>query len=408
MLSVNGHLYERIVASVLEDVRAGRLRPGDRVASEHELAAQFEVSRITSRRALEELTRLSVVERSQGRGTFVARELPDLEVIGSNLGLVSTKPDPTQAHGVQHGVQHGVIGLVLPDFSDAYGLHLVYAIEEAVSEAGLHLILKRTYGQRKLEEAAIARLVARGLDGLIVFPVHGEHYNPVLLKTVLDGFPVVLVDRYLRGIPAHAVVTDNRAASDALTERLIALGHHEIAFVSPPVVNTSALEERLEGFNAALARHNLPQRPEHLLANLLSTLPTQFRPENIAADQDTLRHFVEGLSVTAFVCTEYNLALELTQTLEAMGHRVPEDFAIVCFDSPAVPLERPRFTHVRQDEAAMGRTAVGLILARLKGETPPMRTHVDFEIVEGRSTSRLTRSSTPRDNTNRSPRRTRS
>lgn len=394
MLGVNGHLYERIVASVLEDVRAGRLRPGDRVASEHELAAQFEVSRITSRRALEELTRLSVVERSQGRGTFVARELPDLELIGSNAGLASAKTDPAQGRGVQHGV----IGLVLPDFSDAYGLHLVYAIEEAVSSAGLHLILKRTYGQRKLEEDAIARLVGRGLDGLIVFPVHGEHYNPVLLKTVLDGFPVVLVDRYLRGIPAHAVVTDNRAAAAALTEHLIGLGHREIAFVSPPVVNTSTLEERLEGFNAALSRHDLPQRPEHLLANLLSTLPTQFRPENIAADQDTLRQFVKGLSVTAFVCTEYNLALELTQMLEAMHHRVPEDFSIACFDSPAVPLERPRFTHVRQDEAVMGRKAVQLIFSRLNGETLPMRTHVDFEIVEGRSTSSPTRNGAARGN----------
>lgn len=404
MLSVNGHLYERIVASVLEDVRAGRLRPGDRVASEHELAAQFEVSRITSRRALEELTRLSVVERSQGRGTFVARELPNLEALGASPGLVSIRAEASR----EHGVQHGVIGLVLPDFSDPYGLHLVYAIEEAVSDVGLHLILKRTYGQRTLEEDAIARLIGRGLDGLIVFPVHGEHYNPVLLKAVLDGFPVVLVDRYLRGIPAHAVVTDNRTASAALTEHLIGLGHREIAFVSPPVVNTSALEERLEGFNAALARHGLPQRPEHLLANLLSTLPTQFRPENIAADQDTLQQFVKGLSVTAFVCTEYNLALELTQTLEAMGHCVPEDFSIACFDSPEVPLERPRFTHVRQGEAAMGRTAVELILDRLNGKTPPMRTHVDFEIVAGRSTASPTRNSASRDNAKRAPKRARS
>ena len=73
-----------------------------------------------------------------------------------------------------------------------------------------------------------------------------EHYNLVLLKAVLDDSPVVLVDRYLKGIPAHAVVTDNRAAAAALTTHMIDLGHIDIAVVSPPLENTSALKKRFE------------------------------------------------------------------------------------------------------------------------------------------------------------------
>ena len=41
--------------------------------------------------------------------------------------------------------------------------------------------------------------------GLIVFPVHGEYYNDSLLRIVLDGYPVVLVDRYLKGIAVNSV-----------------------------------------------------------------------------------------------------------------------------------------------------------------------------------------------------------
>jgi GntR family transcriptional regulator, arabinose operon transcriptional repressor len=386
VLSVTTHLYERIVASVLDDLRAGRLRPGDRVPSENVLAQSFEVSRITSRKALEVLANASVVERTQGRGTFVVRDLPDLERVGAGLGF---NAEPALEARAAPGVRSGMIGLVLPDFSDAYGLQMVYAIEEACTGAGLDLILKRTYGERRNEERAIAGLVARGVDGLIVFPVHGEHYNPVLLKTVLADFPVVLVDRYLKGIPAHAVVTDSRAAATALTEHLIALGHREIAFVSPPVANTSTLEERLEGWRAALEMHGLLPRPEYLLSNLLSTLPKQFQPENIAADQNVLTQFVSGIAATAFLCVEYNLALELVSILERLGRRVPEDVSVVCFDSPlaplAAPLERPRFTHVRQDEAAMGRTAVERILEQLRGESTPTRTHVNFHLIEGHS-----------------------
>lgn len=394
MLSVTTHLYERIVASMLDDLKAGRLRPGDRVPSEHTLAATFEVSRITSRKALEVLAQASVVERSQGRGTFVVRELPDLERVGAGLGF---NPEPAGAISEAAGVRSGLIGLVLPDFNDSYGLHMVYAIEERCTAAGLDLILKRTYGVRHNEERAIAGLVARGVDGLIVFPVHGEHYNPVLLKTVLNNFPVVLVDRYLKGIPAHAVVTDNRAAAAALTDHLIDLGHLDIAFVSPPLENTSALEERFEGWSAALAQHGLPRRAEFMLSNLLSTLPTQFQPENIAADQTLLAAFVKGISATAFVCVEYNLALELVAILEQLGQRVPEDVSVVCFDSPIAPLvsplERPYFTHIHQDETAMGRLAVGQILAQLRGEVSVNRSYVDFHLILGRSSATVKGSS---------------
>ena len=395
MLSVTTHLYERIVASMLDDLKAGRLRPGDRVPSEHTLAATFEVSRITSRKALEVLAQASVVERSQGRGTFVVRELPDLERVGAELGF---NPEPADASDASvAGVRSKLIGLVLPDFNDSYGLHMVYAIEEHCTTAGLDLILKRTYGVRQNEERAIAGLVARGVDGLIVFPVHGEHYNPVLLKTVLNNFPVVLVDRYLKGIPAHAVVTDNRAAAAALTTHLIDLGHREIAFVSPPLENTSALEERFEGWSGALAQHGLPRRAEFTLSNLLSTLPTQFQPENIAADQTLLEAFIKGINATAFICVEYNLALELVAILEQLGQRVPEDVSVVCFDSPIAPLtsplERPYFTHIHQDETAMGRLAVGQILAQLRGETSLNRSYVDFHLILGRSSAAVKGSS---------------
>ena len=388
MLSVTPHhLYARIVASMLDDLKAGRLRPGDRVPSEHALAQSFEVSRITSRKALEVLAQASVVERSQGRGTFVVHDLPDLERVGAGLGI---NPAPAGVIQPAPGVQSALIGLVLPDFNDSYGLQLVYSIEQSCTQAGLDLILKRTYGQRDNEERAIAGLVARGVDGLIVLSVHGEHYNPVLLKTVLNDFPLVLIDRYLKGIPAQAVVTDNHAAAAALTEHLIQLGHREIAFVSPPVENTSTLEERYAGWSSALSKHGLLPRPEQILSNLISTLPTQFQPDNIAADQTLLEAFVRSMDATAFVCVEYNLALELMATLQGLGRRIPIDVSVACFDVPHAPLtaphEVPELTHIHQNEREMGRTAVERILARLRGETAPTRTHVAFELVLGRST----------------------
>ena len=118
------------------------------------------------------------------------------------------------------------VAFVVPDMSEAYGLDLLNAIEERCAEYGAHLVVRRTHGRQSDEEKAVDSLVATGeVDGLIVFPVHGDFYNASLLRQVLDGYPVVLVDRHLSGIPVAAVHTDNVAASRALTSRLLDRGH---------------------------------------------------------------------------------------------------------------------------------------------------------------------------------------
>ena len=57
-----------------EAIAAGRLAPGDRLPTEHDLAAWLGVSRMTLRHALATLARRGLVERAVGRngGTFVA------------------------------------------------------------------------------------------------------------------------------------------------------------------------------------------------------------------------------------------------------------------------------------------------------------------------------------------------
>ncbi len=68
----NGPIYKTIQSAILEQIKAGKLRPGDAVASERELARVHGVSLMTARHALADLEREGVVERRRGAGTFVA------------------------------------------------------------------------------------------------------------------------------------------------------------------------------------------------------------------------------------------------------------------------------------------------------------------------------------------------
>lgn len=68
--------YETIKRYLLAQIEQGELAPGAKVGSENQLSEQFSVSRMTARRALDELSDQGLLFRSQGIGTFVADARP--------------------------------------------------------------------------------------------------------------------------------------------------------------------------------------------------------------------------------------------------------------------------------------------------------------------------------------------
>jgi GntR family transcriptional regulator len=68
-------LYIQIQDDLYEQVRTGAFLPGARVPSEIDLVGRYSVSRMTARRALDELVNRGVLFRRQGKGTFVADDV---------------------------------------------------------------------------------------------------------------------------------------------------------------------------------------------------------------------------------------------------------------------------------------------------------------------------------------------
>lgn len=369
-------LYKQLSSSILEEIKAGKLKSGDRVPSEKELAERFKVSRITSKKALETLVQAGLVERARGKGSFVASPLPDLKHIALSAS------EPTRFDGPNEVVQP-LIGLILEDFSPSYGLRLLKAVEKRCSEKNCHLLLKRTYGRREEEEQAIRAFQQLNVDGLIVYPVHGDYYNASLLRLALDGFPMVIVDRYLERIETCAVYTDNKKASQELTEHLLQRGHQFIGFISPPQENTSTIEERIQGYSMAFIQNGLNFEPKHCFTQVYSTLPSSLLSSNIEKDDhQALRDFiVKNPQLTAFVACEYNIALILVSVLTSLGKQVSHDCEVVCFDYPDEGIDPPFFTHVQQDEPLIGQKSVDLLLMQLKGDKVPLHNIVGHQLI---------------------------
>ncbi len=123
-------LYHQIYLILHDKIVSGAFAPNDLVPGEQELMRQFGVSRITARRALDELAAGGLVVRERGRGTRVLAHAPidpvrtGVEGLVENLlemglktevrlcdfGYVPASPDVAQALGVAAGsiVQHAV------------------------------------------------------------------------------------------------------------------------------------------------------------------------------------------------------------------------------------------------------------------------------------------------------------
>lgn len=65
-------LYRQIADTLQQEIAAGHYQPSGKLPSESALEARFSVSRVTVRLALKTLTEQGIVERKQGKGTYVS------------------------------------------------------------------------------------------------------------------------------------------------------------------------------------------------------------------------------------------------------------------------------------------------------------------------------------------------
>ena len=90
-------LYSRVETVLAGEIADGVLKVGDQLPTEDSLIARFEVSRITVRRAIQNLVSRGLVEIRRGKGTFVAapkitQELKELSGFVEDMHALGRKP----------------------------------------------------------------------------------------------------------------------------------------------------------------------------------------------------------------------------------------------------------------------------------------------------------------------------
>src|SRR5687767_13006308 len=120
-------LYLTVRDVVREAIDSGLFSPGEQMPSTKELSEQMEVSLVTTHRALQELVASGVLQRSQGKGTFVHQRYFDRKrsLSECRLGLVfhgeSSLADfyhSQMLEGVRQAAQALAVDLILLRFGE--------------------------------------------------------------------------------------------------------------------------------------------------------------------------------------------------------------------------------------------------------------------------------------------------
>ncbi|WP_283805786.1 LacI family DNA-binding transcriptional regulator [Bradyrhizobium sp. STM 3809] len=257
------------------------------------------------------------------------------------------------AKGLRTG-RSGLIGVLAPDIADPGFPPVLSGIADHLNAEGYATIVVDV-GSKGSEQDLVDRLIARGVDGLVLATVTLR--DDVVQHCQDAALPVVLVNRVDAAGLLPSAASDDAAGMRLAVEHLVGLGHQRIGHVAGPQhISTGA--RRRAGFEASVRDAGLPAR--HAPIEIADAYT------RAAGREAALRLLARRTRPTAIVAANDLLALGVYDALAARGLACPGDVSVVGHnDMPFVDLVSPPLTTVRIAQRDMGEAAARLLLARI-------------------------------------------
>jgi LacI family transcriptional regulator len=287
---------------------------------------------------------------------------------------------PNQQARVLTGAASNVIGLVVLDVESPFYMGTAHAIERAVRDSGLVVMLCNSEGELPHESELLTMLAAQHVRGVLLAPAAPEEHATRYTNLPRD-LPVILLD-FDGGATHCSVSVDNVAGGALAVEHLLSLGHKRIAFVGGPA-GLRQFAQRARGARQAMATAGLD--PAEML---IEASGSGFGTRD---GQRAAELLLENTLPEAIFCGNDMLAFGIYRGLVDAGVRIPEDVSLIGYDDIdfakdwVVPL-----TTIRQPIEELGRQAARLLVDHSARDEAHVHRQVVLqpELVVRRSTSR--------------------
>lgn len=350
--------YQVIIDDIKSKILSGDYGVGEQIPTESSLQSMYEVSRQTVRKAILELSNEGFLRSEKGSGTYVSNQYR------MRTGGGSTKK---------------TIGVITTYISDYIFPSIIRGIESRLNEDNYSLLLASTNNDVAQEKKALEMMLSYGVDGLIIEPTKSNLYNPNIayyLSFKEQDIPFIMINAYYEEIDVPFLCLDDVQSSYLATKELISNGHTQIGLISK--MDDLQGKYRMKGYIKALGEAKLRFHPE---------LVFSFDTETKQALSSNLREYlnVNREVLTAIVCYNDEVGLEVVHACRQLGISIPEELSIIGQDNSYIAKNANiQLTTLTHPQETMGRDAADWIIRKLQGKRDlPDSTYYQPELVYG-------------------------
>jgi DNA-binding LacI/PurR family transcriptional regulator len=215
------------------------------------------------------------------------------------------------------------IAVTLPFLTYPSFVERLRGVQAALAQSNYHLILysAETPDHRDRHFEILTRQTRA--DGVLIIsiPLSEEHARSFIETRT----PTVLVDIFRQDM--HRVFVDDFEGGRMATNYLLELGHTRIAFLGDivePRLEFVAMHNRLQGYQKALADHDVPFRPEYHL---------QDEHGRAEAAQMARQLLTMDERPTAIFAGSDTQAIGVLDAARELGIAVPEELSVIGYDN---------------------------------------------------------------------------
>jgi DNA-binding LacI/PurR family transcriptional regulator len=333
-------VYQTIIDSIVNKIASEDYKEREKLPSESQLMRKFNTSRITVTRALKELELTGIIYREKGRGSFVA-------------------PKASKSNKI--------ISLIIPHKVDFFsgGQQYIRSVYKYCQRRGYLCSVHYSEQSSKKEREILEDVTIHQVAGIILYPIDSRNID-IISRIMIQGCPIVLLDRRLNEIDLPVVESDNYKGSLDAVNYLLDRGHRRIAFVGAN--DAHSVIERYKGYCNALINRKIPISQDIIFTHYLHNTADDFQEILGIEEADTVIDKLLALTtkVSAVFCVNDLIAFRLIKAARKRGVRVLEDLSFVGFDNISyLANEEIKLTSVEQDFDKIGKTCIDLLCSQI-------------------------------------------
>jgi DNA-binding LacI/PurR family transcriptional regulator len=336
--------HERLRTYLVKELHAGRLRPGDALPTELELAGRASMSRNTVRQALSHLERNGMIRRMRGRGTFIHEAAMDRLKSGLDI-----------------------FALVIPETRQGYYPSLQRGFHEASADRHDQVIVSDTDNDSFRQADTLLQLMDKKVAGIALVPTTSPPTPAHQIRPLREGgIPIVFCHRGVEGVPAPLVAFSALEVGRLAGTAMLSRGHRRVAFLATQKAGLGLQYE--QGLRETLQKGGGKLLEEFVCYDAT----TRIDAAHERFLESHLQAFLQAPDrPTAIFCTFDSEAEVVYLLLHRMGVRVPDEISLVGFGGTwrEGAIAR-RLTSVAVDEEELGRKAVKLLDEMRQRERP--------------------------------------